>query len=151
MYMHPSSEALGNTVPELELPQPNARVYDKTKFSMLIPKLEDDLKSMPHINTAVLFGIEAHVCILQTTKDLLERGYNVHIVADGTSSQRQWDRSVAFSNLRQSGAYLTTAESVLFQLVEDATHPQFKQISALCKEKRPDPGLDFIASMGSNL
>lgn len=39
--------------------------------------------------------VQTHVCILQTTIDLLNRGINVYIVADAVSSQRQFDRSVA--------------------------------------------------------
>tara|TARA_R110002050_G_scaffold23450_6_gene63022 strand:+ start:545 stop:730 length:186 start_codon:yes stop_codon:yes gene_type:complete len=44
----------------------------------------------------VLFGIEAHVCVLNTALDLLEEGYEVHVVADGTSSSRDWERTLAF-------------------------------------------------------
>lgn len=36
----------------------------------------------------ILCGIESHVCMLQTTLDLLDDGYEVHVVCDAASSQR---------------------------------------------------------------
>ncbi len=40
-------------------------------------------QTLPHVKSIALFGIEAHVCVLQTALDLVESGYEVHIVADG--------------------------------------------------------------------
>lgn len=40
----------------------------------------------------------------------------------------QTDRLFALSRLKQSGAYLTTTEGVLLQLVQDAKHPKFKEV-----------------------
>lgn len=51
----------------------------------------------------LLCGIEAHVCILQTTLDLLQRGYEVHLLVDGISSQRGHDRAVALQRMSQAG------------------------------------------------
>lgn len=67
-----------------------------------------------------------------------ERGYEVHILVDGVSSQRLSDRSVALQRLSQAGAFLATSEMALFQLMVSTAHPAFKAISALCKEARPE-------------
>lgn len=53
----------------------------------------------------------------------------------GMSLHSQTDRLFALSRLKQSGAYLTTTEAVLLQLVQDAKHPNFKEVpntAALC-------------------
>ena len=86
----------------------------------------------------MLFGIEAHVCVQQTTLDLLERGYNVHLVLDGVSSIREHDRNVAIKRLSEAGAVTTTSESLIFELMRDAKHPKFKEVLEVIKEERPD-------------
>lgn len=78
--------------------------------------------------------MQAHVCIQQTALDLLEAGYEVHIIGDATSSQRPKDRSFGLKRANDSGAFLTTSESVMFSLAQDAMHPKFKAISGLLKE-----------------
>lgn len=66
-----------------------------------------------------------------------EGGYEVHVLVDGVSSQRFSDRAVALQRLVQSGAFLTTSEMTLFQLMVGTHHPAFRTISGLCKEERP--------------
>lgn len=74
----------------------------------------------------------------QTALDLIERGLEVHILADGVSSQRLGDRAAALTRLTQAGAFVSSSEMALFQLMRDAKHPGFKAVSALCKEARPE-------------
>ena len=49
----------------------------------------------------LLCGIEAHVCVLQTALDLLDRGLEVHLLVDGISSQRAGDRAVGLQRAMQ--------------------------------------------------
>lgn len=88
---------------------------------------------------AVLFGIEAHACVQQTAFDLLELGYHTHVVVDGVSSQVEVDRAVALERLRGVGCFLTTSESLLLELLGDAKHPKFKEVSTLLKSRPEDP------------
>ncbi len=111
----------------------------------------------------MILGIETHVCVLQTTLDLIDKGFEVHVLVDGVSSQRLHDRAIGIHRLAQagaclrpssspaasnyivlciislyrwngpSGALLTTSEMVLFQMMRDAQHPHFKAISALVR------------------
>lgn len=131
-------QGLGPTVPELgaEGLQP----VSKTCFSM-VPALQQQLDSQPQLQSVLLCGIEAQVCILHTTLDLLERGLQVHVVVDACSSRSQVDRLMALARMRQSGAFLSTSEGLIMQLVRDAAHPQFKEIQKIIKEPVPDSGL----------
>jgi nicotinamidase-related amidase len=155
-------KALGNTVPELSehIWSPDSfphsfPAFPKTKFSMYVDEVDNCLfqldlarkergkagegeLSTEKISQILLCGIETHVCILQTASDLLERGYEVHLVVDGVSSQRPGDRQVALQRLLQMGCFLCTSEMALFQMCGSSKHPSFKQISAIAKEDRPD-------------
>lgn len=79
----------------------------------------------------IIVGIEAHICVTQTTLDLLERGHRVYVLADGVSSCNKEERWVALQRLRAEGATITTSEGVLFELVRDAKGEHFKGVSAL--------------------
>ncbi|KAG5856321.1 isochorismatase domain-containing protein 2 [Anguilla anguilla] len=137
---------LGPTVPELGAS--DLKPHEKTQFSMLTEGVEKELKALGGPKKAILCGIEAQACIACTTYDLLERGMEVHVVADAVSSRSQTDRLFALSRLRQSGAYLTTTEAVLLQLVQDAKHPNFKEIQKLLAHPSPDTGLlSFFSSL----
>eukprot|EP01147_Barroeca_monosierra_P008899 gene8899-1243_t len=132
-------KALGSTVAELNIP--NGQAFAKTKFSMMIDEVQRDLQEEPERNNVVLFGIETHVCILQTALDLLEHGFDVHVVADGVSSRTMVDRHFALARMRQAGAQITTCESILFQIMQDSKHPNFKEVQKLIINTSPDSGL----------
>lgn len=83
---------------------------------------------------AVLCGIEAHVCVLQTALDLVAHGYQVTVVADAVASRGKLDWKIALRRLSDSGVTLATTESVLFEWCETSSDPLFKRISQLVKE-----------------
>lgn len=138
-------DVLGPTVPELgaqDLPR-----VPKTAFSMAgaaAPLLGD-----PNLRSVLLCGIEAQACVLQTALDLLERGLDVHVVADAVSSRSQGERALALARMRQAGAYLSTCESLLLLLLRDAAHPKFRQILPLIKDPPPDTGLILGGPLGA--
>ncbi len=82
----------------------------------------------------IVAGIEAHVCVLQTVLDLLAAGYRVYVPADAIASRNKLDWKIALGRMADSGAVLTTTESVLFECCEVAGSPEFKTISRLVKE-----------------
>ncbi|XP_010615205.1 isochorismatase domain-containing protein 2 isoform X1 [Fukomys damarensis] len=131
-------QGLGPTVPELG--GEGLQALSKTCFSM-VPAVQQELDSRPQLRSVLLCGIEAQACILNTALDLLDRGLEVHVVVDACSSRSQVDRLVALARMRQSGAFLSTSEGLILQLVGDASHPRFKEIQKIIKEPAPDSGL----------
>ncbi|KAM4014979.1 isochorismatase domain-containing protein 2 isoform 2-T5 [Anomaloglossus baeobatrachus] len=130
---------LGLTVPELGAD--GIKKYTKTCFSMLTPEVEKELQSIPERRSVILCGIETQACIMSTTLDLLEKEFDVHVVADACSSRSQVDRFVALSRVKQSGAFLTTSEGVILQLLQDSAHPKFKEVQKIIKDLAPDSGI----------
>lgn len=81
----------------------------------------------------LLTGIETHVCVLQTAVDLRERGFNVGIVADCVSSRNYSDKEYALERMKQEGVFITSKESILFELLKVSGTDTFKAISKLVK------------------
>jgi hypothetical protein len=81
----------------------------------------------------VIAGIESHVCVMQTTIDLLERNFVPVVVEDCISSRRLNDKIMAVNRMRRSGAVITTYESILFELLRYSGTDEFRAISKLVK------------------
>jgi len=81
----------------------------------------------------VLAGMEAHICVLQTAFGLQADGFDVYVVEDATCSRNAENRRIAMDRLRQAGLTVTNTESVIFEWLRDARHPEFKGISALLR------------------
>ncbi|KAJ5752000.1 Isochorismatase-like protein [Penicillium odoratum] len=132
-----SRTKLGETVSELSthLQGPNVKAdVDKTRFSMITPELSAKLPVEPTEMDAIIVGIETHICVTQTTLDLLARGYRVYVVVDGVSSVNPGERKIALERLRDAGAIVTSSESLLFEILGDANHEAFRAVSGLVKE-----------------
>uniref|UniRef100_A0A674APE1 Isochorismatase domain-containing protein 1 n=1 Tax=Salmo trutta TaxID=8032 RepID=A0A674APE1_SALTR len=98
--------------------------------------------ALPRSNPDLLCCLsQTHVCIQQTALDLLARGFEVHIVADSTSSRSMMDRMFALERMARTGIIVTTSESILLQLVGDKEHPKFKEIQNIIKASAPESGL----------
>lgn len=85
----------------------------------------------------VVAGMETHVCVLQTVLDLLAAGYQTYVVVDSIAARGTVDHGVALERMANSGAVVTTAESVLFEWCEASDAHEFKQLSALIKNRKP--------------
>lgn len=84
----------------------------------------------------VVAGIETQVCVVQTVLDLLAEGLQVFVVADAVASRREQDHALALERMRDCGATLLPAESVIFEWCADAARSEFKAISQLIKQAK---------------
>ncbi len=126
-------EKLGETLPELQalLPEYTPR-FGKLAFSAWHEAAlqESSVSVAPQV---VLFGLETHICVLQTALDALASGKQVFVVEDAVISRNEAHRLNALARLQAAGCMITNTESVLFEPMQGATHPQFKAISALIR------------------
>jgi len=81
----------------------------------------------------IVAGIESHVCVFQTVRDLLDQGYELFVCADAVTSRFEEHRRVALELMRDLGAVITSAESSIFDLLHTAGTPEFKRVSAYVK------------------
>ncbi|KAF4548749.1 Hypothetical protein D9617_25g060790 [Elsinoe fawcettii] len=130
---------LGETCSELGLDSPEGiqtKVHaDKSAFSMYVPEVRKAFEALgPEKKEVIIVGIESHICVTQTTLDLLREGHKVYVLADGVSSCNREEVPIALARLRSEGAVVTTSESFLYELMGDAGIPEFKGIAGIVKE-----------------
>ncbi len=124
---------IGKTIPEIAGLTEDVQPFTKGEFSCLGNEgIMNHLKGLKK-RQVIVSGIEAHVCVYQTTLDLLERGYEVHVVADAVSSRTQRNKEIALERMVQEGAKLASTEMVLFELIRTAEDPRFKDIFRIVK------------------
>ena len=118
---------LGRTIPEL-LPKAGFKKIEKMSFSLA--NTEDFLKELKNkkITNLIVCGIETHICIQQTVLDCLEKGFEVILISDAMGSRNRADHEIALQRMTQSGAFITTTESIIFELCKTADRKEFKEI-----------------------
>lgn len=129
-------EKLGRTIPELEKELPDAPRFQKLVFSCCeLPGFIAKLRELEK-KTAIVCGIEAHICVLQTSLDMLQHNYLVYVPKDATSSHTTIDGETAVERMRDSGATVTTTEALIYELAERAGTEEFRSILEVVKERR---------------
>lgn len=127
-------KGLGPTIPEHkpELEELKANFWEKTSFTACLPELMEKIKA-DKINSLIIAGVETHVCVFQTTRDLLRLDYNVHIAADAVGSRDPENKKNALELMSGMGAVISNSETIAFDLLKDAKASQFKAISNAVK------------------
>ena len=126
-------EKLGGTVPELFNKLDGLSPQAKSSFGCYgDPKLKDAIESSGR-HTILLCGIETHVCVWQTAAALRKANFSVHLIADATSSRNVFNRDIGLRRMEAAGVHMNNVEMVLFELMVDATHPKFREITRLLK------------------
>ena len=127
-------KGLGRTADEIRAVLPaELEPVEKTAFSACgAPEFGERL-SVSNATNVLVCGIEAHICVNQTTHDLLGLGYHVHLLTECISSRHEASRQAGLAKMLQSGALPASIEMALFELVGDSRHKQFKTIQRLIK------------------
>lgn len=128
-------KGLGETLPEIHdaLEGKNTKSFEKVTFSAC--DNDDSWNHLAQQNRSVvlLFGVEAHVCVMQTALDLLDNGMQPVIIGDAVGSRYPYDKKQAIRRIRRAGGVISTVESILFELCRSSKDPAFKAISNLIK------------------
>lgn len=125
-------KGLGNTSERLNLPD-EKYLIEKISFSCFdCETFIEKIKELD-VDSIVLFGIEAHICILKTALDALKNNINVHVVADAITSRTSENKLLAIERMIQSDVFIVSTEMIIFQLLEKAGTEEFKMITNLMK------------------
>jgi nicotinamidase-related amidase len=128
-------KGLGPTLPEVAvlLEHAGAQRFVKTEFSACDADGFGSALEASGARAAVVVGMESHVCVYQTVRDLVRRGIEAYVPIDGVASRRDDHREAGLALSERAGAVRTTAESVVFDWLRESSSPEFKEISKLVK------------------
>lgn len=109
--------------------------FEKTSFSCVYndSPLLDFLNQNKHINQIIICGMETHVCVLQTARDLKAANFDVVLPFDAVISRDAKNKNNALNYMSTIGINVLNIESILFDLLKDSKASEFKLISKLIK------------------
>lgn len=127
-------KGLGRTAAEIRDVLPADFEYiEKTAFSSCGAQAVEARLREAGISQVVICGLETHVCVNQTAHDLLDRGFQVHLLTDCVASRFETDKQTGLSKMFASGVISACVEMALFELMRDAKHEKFKAVQGLVK------------------
>jgi len=121
-------KGLGPLVPEIGDLLAGVPILDKTEFNAFAnPGLQEACAGLPtSIDTVLLVGVEAHICIHQTALGALIRGWRPWVVGDAVSSREKRNAKAALRRMETLGAAVGPAEMAVYELLERAGTTAFK-------------------------
>jgi nicotinamidase-related amidase len=129
VFTEQNARGLGPTV--AELPVDSGQLVHKMYFDAV--REPEFLATIAADRQIVVAGCEAHVCVQQTVLGLLDAGRKVGIARDALGSRHQEDKETAIRRMERHGAEVVTTEMVVFEWLESAAHPRFRDAIALIK------------------
>jgi nicotinamidase-related amidase len=129
LFTEQYAKGLGPTVAELA--PPADLIAHKVTFDAC--RAPDFLPRLPEGRALVVGGCEAHICVLQTALGLIEAGRRVFVVRDAIGSRRAESKETAIRRMERHGVEIVTTEMVVFEWLQTAAHPRFREAAALIR------------------
>ncbi len=129
-------QGLGATVAAVRSAAPEAPVFAKLAFSCAHDAaLLDHLVALRRMgrHQVVIAGVEAHVCVLQSAIGLIDRGFDVAVVADAASSRQPASVDLALARLQTAAVAVVNTEMAVFEWLAQAGSEDFRALSALIR------------------
>ncbi len=127
-------KGLGRTAAEILAALPaQFEVIEKTAFSSCGAQAFLDKLEETSAKQIVVCGIETHICVNQTAHDLLQKGFEVHVLQDCVASRFEYNKFAGLRKMQMNGVVPSSIEMSLFELMRDSRHEQFKAIQKLIK------------------
>ena len=123
-------KGLGRTVPELSGLLDQDLLFTKNSFTACTDQVKEALARLGR-KKILITGMETHVCVFQTVRDLLAGGYQVFLASDAVTSRTRFNYLNGLDLTRSMGAVITNTETAVFDLLKVAGTPDFRAVSAL--------------------
>ncbi|MGM8213241.1 hydrolase [Virgibacillus sp. W0430] len=133
IWLEQYPKGLGPTADEIKQYLSDLEPISKMTFSACKNEEFQEVFHALGRHQVLVAGIESHICVYQTAKDLKEQGHEVQIVKDAISSRTLESKELGIEKMKSYGITETNVEMALFELLETAEHPEFKAISKLIK------------------
>ncbi len=119
---------IGEWLTEAAVPTIEKVAFSACKEPQFVQQLKE-----AGVDSAIVVGMETHICVFQTVRDLLGRKMRVDVPIDGVASRREDHRQVGLKLCEKAGANLTTAETILFDWMVQSGTDTFKKLSKLVR------------------
>lgn len=126
-------QGLGHTIPEIRKAAGDAVIIPKMHFSCMEDQGFSAAFRALGRRQAILTGMEAHICVVQTAASLVEEGYEVFVVSDATASRTAESEMACLARLSAAGVSIVTTEMVIFEWLGQAGTEAFRQMLPLIK------------------
>jgi nicotinamidase-related amidase len=133
LWLEQYPQGLGPTIPELAAILDGETPISKTSFSACGEPNFMEALGESGCQQAMVAGIESHVCVYQTTRDLLAEDLEVEVIGDAVSSRTEANYKLGIQRMANMGATISSVEMCLFELLREAGSDVFKQISRLVR------------------
>jgi nicotinamidase-related amidase len=109
---------------EIHAPSP----IEKTAFSCFGETAFAAAFEHSGIDTLAIVGIEAHVCVLQTALEALDRGIDVVLIAEAVGSRNRVHKEEAIMRMRDAGCIIASVEMFVFEMMRTSKHAAFRAV-----------------------
>lgn len=121
-------QGLGPTVPEIKKAAGDSPILPKMHFSCMEDETFAKTFRALGRRQAILTGMEAHICVVQTAASLVEDGFDVFVVSDATASRTIESEQACLARLNAAGVSIVTTEMVIFEWLGQAGTDAFKEM-----------------------
>lgn len=128
-------KGLGPIVETIALLLEDSCSFDKMEFNCFLnPVFQGLLKKLPSaVDTLILTGVEAHICVYQTAVAALNNGYRVWVVSDAVSSRVEQNKSGTIALLQANGVFCASTETIVYQMLKRADTAHFREMLKFLK------------------
>jgi nicotinamidase-related amidase len=127
------SKWLGPTVTPIKEALQEYDPIEKLDFNCCNVDLFNTRLKAAALDNIILVGVETHICVFQTCVSLLEKGYRVHVPHHAVDSRTEDNWNIGLSLMKEAGAFITSAETVIFQIMKRGGTAEFKEMMKVVK------------------